>query len=88
MKKYLSIILFPVIYVILGGAAQAVTHSTQAEFNSALTVGVSALNETVGYSTPINNGDYNGAVTYRDKCSGQSDLLNFWLDNLNGKEAS
>lgn len=86
MKKFLSIVTI-MLMCASGGVAQAVVHSTQAEFNSALTVSVSALNETAEYSNPINSGDYSGVVAYRDNCSNQSHILNCWLDNLNGKEA-
>ena len=87
MKKFLSIglIIFAIFFPV--SVTQAVTHSTQADFNSALSVSVTALNETAGYPESINSGNYKSAVDWKRKCSSQSKLLDFWSDNLEGKES-
>lgn len=87
MKKFFMAVILFVMVISKVSIVQAVTNSSQAEFNSALSVSVTALNETAGYSNAINNGDYNSALFYRDKCSSQSEVLGFWENNLSGKEA-
>lgn len=68
--------------------AQAVTHSTQENFNQVFQNCVSAINETSDYTDLINNANFDVVVIRKEDCARHQNILEFyWKEMSHGKEA-
>ena len=77
MRKYLLVALIMLICV-SGGVVQAVTHSTQENFNVCFKMCFSGINDTADYATLINNGNYDVVVIRQRDCDTIQNSLEFF----------
>lgn len=87
MKKIFLVALFTAI-CFYNVVTQAVTHSTQADFNAAWQASITAISETADYVNLINNVDYDVAIVRLQDCNRHQKILEFsWQEAYKGKEA-